>query len=174
MEKLQKEINVNQLEDLIKVLQDTFHSGKKIFVYSFGRSLLVGKAFAMRLMHLGFKSYVISEVVTPSLGVNDIFLVISKNLSNDQISVAIDFAKEYKAKIIIITSTENSPLLKKADNLLVVPYTSIKLKILGASTPLGTLFEISTMILLDCVIAELMSRLGTTEEEMGMRHANIQ
>ena len=40
--------------------------------------------------------------------------------------------------------------------------------------PLGTLFEIGTMVFLDSIIAELMHRLGKTEKEMKARHATIE
>lgn len=38
-----------------------------IFIMGAGRSGLVGKAFAMRLMHLGFTSYVVGESTTPAV-----------------------------------------------------------------------------------------------------------
>ena len=39
----------------------------RIYVMGAGRSGLVAKAFAMRLMHLGLKSYVIGETITPAM-----------------------------------------------------------------------------------------------------------
>lgn len=173
--KLNKEIDASQLEKFIKVLVDTFYSGKNVFLYGFGRSLLVGKSFSMRLMHLGFKSHVISEVVTPPVNSDDVFLTISRTLSNELISVVIDKAKNCKAKIIVISSKDDSYLLKKADNFVIIPdFKSNTANIPELNTPLGTLFEISTMMLLDCVVVELMSRLGITEKDMEARHANIQ
>ena len=175
LEKLQKEIDTDQLDDFIKVLVGAFHSGRKVFVYGAGRSLLVGKAFSMRLMHLGFRSYVIGEVVTPAVSANDIFLVISKTLSEESLFMAIETAKKFEARIIMMTSVEGNSILKKVDNLILVPdLKSTMVRMHGANTPLGTLFEISTMVLLDCAVAELMYRLGITEEEMEKRHANIQ
>ena len=172
--KLQKNIDTSQLEKFIKILIDTFYSGKNVFLYGFGRSLLVGKSFSMRLMHLGFKSHVIGEVVTPPVNPDDVFLTISKTLSKELISVAIDNAKNCKAKIIVISSKDDSSLLKKADNFVIMPdYKSNTAKISELNAPLGTLFEISTMILLDCVIIELMDRLGINEKDMKARHANI-
>jgi len=45
---------------------------RKILVVGAGRSGLVGKAFAMRLMHLGFNIYVMGETITPAFGVGDL------------------------------------------------------------------------------------------------------
>lgn len=129
----------------------------------------------MRLMHLGFKSYVIGEIVTPPVNPNDVFLTISRTLSNEMISVAIDKAKNCKAKIAVISSKDDSYLLKKTDIFVIVPDSkSNTINIPETNTPLGTLFEISTMVFLDCVVIELMRRLGITEKDMEARHANIQ
>jgi len=173
--KLQKEIDSSQLEEFIKVLVSAHSSDKRVFVYGFGRSLLMGKAFSMRLMHLGFKSYVISEVTTPAVNAEDVFIVISRTLSNEVIPPVIDIATKCKARIVVLTSKRDSPTLKKADDLLVVPdLKSNADRTPSANTPLGTLFEVSTMVLLDCVVAELMHRMGITEEEMEARHANVE
>ena len=40
---------------------------KKIFVAGAGRSGLMGKAFTMRMMHMGLDAFVVGETVTPSL-----------------------------------------------------------------------------------------------------------
>lgn len=174
LEMMREEVDSDQLAAFVKVLVDAFHSDRKVFVYGTGRSLLVGKAFSMRLMHLGFKSYVIGETVTPAVSADDVFLVISKTLTHEPISTVIDDAERLKARIIVLTSG-NGSALKKASDLIVIPdLKSSTIKIRGTHVPLGTLFEISAMALLDCVVPELMSRLGVTEEEMVKRHANIE
>ena len=40
--------------------------------------------------------------------------------------------------------------------------------------PLGTMFELSTMIFLDCLIAELMKKMGEKEDDLRKRHAVIE
>ena len=40
----------------------------RVFVAGAGRSLLMIRGFAMRLMHLGFQAYVVGETVTPAIG----------------------------------------------------------------------------------------------------------
>jgi len=39
---------------------------------------------------------------------------------------------------------------------------------------MGNLFEQSLLILFDMIIMDLMSRLGTTKEEMESRHRNLE
>jgi 6-phospho-3-hexuloisomerase len=126
-------------------------------------------------MQLGYKSYVIGEVITPAVNAEDVFIVISRTLSNEAIPTTINVAKNYKARVVVITSKGDNPTLKKTDNLLVIPdLKSNAIRTPSANTPLGTLFEVSTMVLLDCIVAELMHRMGITEKEMEARHANIE
>ena len=44
----------------------------------------------------------------------------------------------------------------------------------GDLAPLGTLFEMASLLLTDGVVAELMARLGETEEGMRRRHATLE
>lgn len=50
-------------------------SAKRVYVIGAGRSGLVAKAFAMRLMHLGLKAYVVGETITPAMNVGDVMVV---------------------------------------------------------------------------------------------------
>jgi 6-phospho-3-hexuloisomerase len=175
LENLRKEIDTYQIQDFVKALVSTYQSDRGVFLYAAGRSLLVGKAFSMRLMHLGFKSYVIGEIVTPAMSANDVFLVISETLSNESLLVAIDTAKRIEARIMMVTSVKGNSVFKNADNVILIPNSKLDTtRITGAHTPLGTIFEISVMVLLDSIVSELMQQLEITEEEMGTRHANIE
>ncbi|NLO77568.1 MAG: 6-phospho-3-hexuloisomerase, partial [Methanomicrobiales archaeon] len=45
---------------------DELVGAERIYVMGAGRSGLVAKGFAMRLMHLGMHSYVVGETITPA------------------------------------------------------------------------------------------------------------
>ena len=45
---------------------------KKIYVAGAGRSLLTLRCLAMRLMHLGFESYVVGDTTTPAFEKEDL------------------------------------------------------------------------------------------------------
>jgi 6-phospho-3-hexuloisomerase len=62
-------LETSQLETLSQELL----SAKRIICYGVGREGLMMEAIAMRLMHAGFKSYVVGEMVTPPVGAGDIF-----------------------------------------------------------------------------------------------------
>jgi 6-phospho-3-hexuloisomerase len=112
-------------------------------------------------------------------------LVISGSGKTSGPLTAANMAKKLKAKVVAITSQKLSPLALTADQIVDIPgreemaredeYTSRQL--LGQHESLasmGTLFEDTCMIFLDSIIAEIMNRLGQTEELMRERHATIE
>jgi 6-phospho 3-hexuloisomerase len=146
-------------------------SSERIFVYGVGRSGLVGKAFAMRLGHLGLNVYIIGETITPPTAKGDTLIIISgsgRTISSNRIALA---AKKLGANIIVITANKKSPLIK---------LSTVSLVLLGPDdeqrsrfAPLGTLFENSCLILLDGLVIELMEKLHETEETMHSRHGTL-
>jgi len=178
-------ISKEQVEKVIEVLLSAKEQKKKIMVIGVGRSGLVGRAFAMRLMHLGFTVHVVGETITPTLNADDILFAISGSGGTTFAVDAAQIAKKVGAKIIAITSHPDSPLGKLADYMVAIPGRVVTEKekdyfsrqILGVHepmAPLGTLFEASAVIFLDSLIVELMVRLGETEEKMRARHAIIE
>ncbi|GAB6947277.1 6-phospho-3-hexuloisomerase [Vulcanisaeta sp. JCM 16161] len=176
---------MKEIESFVDVLINVYENDKKVLVVGAGRSGLVGRAFAMRLMHLGFRSYVLGETITPSVGEGDLVVAISGSGTTTMVVAAAEAAKKMRARVVAITSYRDSPLANYADLVVQVPGRTKVAKmddyfarqILGLHeplAPLGTLFEDTTMVLLDAIIAELMHRLRKTEDEIRSRHANIE
>ena len=174
-----------EVETLLESLMDTRARGKKVLVVGAGRSGLVGKAFAMRLMHLGFQVYVLGETINPNVGEGDLVIVISGSGKTTVPLAAAQMAESLHAKVVAITSQEESPLARTADLVVDMPgrediaaeneYHIRQLKGQHESlAPMGTMFEDTTMIFLDSIIAELMNRLGLSEDAMRERHATIE
>lgn len=177
-------IKDHEVEKMINTLIDAY-GGHKILVMGAGRSGLVGKAFAMRLLHLGFQVYVLGETIVPRISEGDVVIAISGSGRTKLIVTAAEAAKQVGAKIIAITSYPDSPLGRLADVVVVVPgrtkiateedyFTRQILGIHEPLAPLGTLFEDTTMIFLDGVVVGLMKKLGKTEEDLRNAHANIE
>lgn len=174
-------LRAQEVEELISSLQ----AANKIFLYGAGRSGLVAKAFAMRLMHLGFDVYVIGEIITPAISKKDMLLTISGSGETTSVVAAADIARRAGAKVVLITTYPESTVGKKAD-LCVKVKGRTKLKgdknfllrqIKGehySLAPLGTLFEVAVLIFLDGLVAELMAKLGKSEEDLRTRHATIE
>ncbi len=178
-------ISEEEKNKMIDTLVDAYSRGARILVMGAGRSGLVGKAFAMRLLHLGFQVYVLGETIVPRIKEGDIVIAISGSGRTRLIVTAAEAAKHVGAKIIALTTYPDSPLGKLADIVVRVPGRTKIAKeedyfarqILGIHeplAPLGTLFEDTSLVFLDSVVVELMNKLGKTEEDLRNAHANIE
>jgi len=180
-------IKPEQVNKMVEVLTNFYYNNRngKVLVMGAGRSGLVGRAFAMRLLHLGYNAYVLGETIVPAIGEKDIAIAISGSGRTKLILTAAEAAKEAKATLIAITSYSDSPIAKIADVVVEIPgrtkYSQnedyFARQILGITeplAPLGTLFEDTTQIFLDGVVAELMMKLKKTEDDLRVIHANIE
>ena len=93
---------------------------KNVFVMGAGRSGLVAKAFAMRLVHLGISAYVVGETISPAIYDNDCILIISGSGETKTIVSAVSIAKNRGSKSLVLTSYPESSLGKLADNVMLV------------------------------------------------------
>jgi 6-phospho-3-hexuloisomerase len=176
-------MNLDQIEIMIDMITNL--KDRKVLIVGAGRSGLVARSFAMRLMHLEFNVFVVGETVTPSLEKGDLLLAISGSGETSHVVSASRGAKQRGTNVIAITSFPKSTLSNISDHVVLV-YGRTKLaekpdylsrQISGDHeplAPLGTLFELSCMIFLDSVVVELMHQLGKDEVAMRKRHASIE
>ena len=176
-------VDLDQVEKMVTEM--LVSTSRRILVVGAGRSGLIGRAFAMRLMHLGFQVYVMGETITPSIGRGDLIIALSGSGTTKIVVTAVEIGKTVGAKIIAITSYSDSDLSKLADDVVLVKGRTrvadekdyFLRQLMGEHelmAPLGTVFEISLMTFLDGVVVELMRRLGLTESELKKRHATIE
>jgi 6-phospho-3-hexuloisomerase len=169
----------------ITEMTDLMKSAKNVFVLGVGRSGLVAKAFAMRLMHLGIGVYVVGETITPTISDKDSLLAISGSGETTHIISIAQIAKKRGAKIIAVTSYIDSTLGKMADLIVHVKGRTkidlekdyVRRQIDGQHqtlSPMGTLFEVTSLIFLDGIIAQLMVEMGKTEEDLKARHTPLE
>ncbi|MCD6473557.1 MAG: SIS domain-containing protein [Thermoplasmata archaeon] len=157
-------------EELVNKAIELFFEAKNIFVYGAGRSGLVAKAFAIRLVHLGFPAFVIGETITIPVKKNDLVVLISGSGETIPVAMTAEIARRLGAKIISITANPDSHIARFADLPIILKVGKKRADL----APLGTLFEASAWIFLDGMIAELMERKGEDEESMRKRHATLQ
>lgn len=180
-----EELNRKEVERLIQLLLGA--KDKKIFVVGMGRSGFVARAFALRLMNLGFNVYFLGETITPAAGKGDLLIAISGTGSTKMVLTASTTAKEISATVVAVTSFPESPLGQIADHIVTLEGRTkmgwpreedyLARQLTGEReplTPLGSIFENNCMVFLDGLIVEMMHRLGTTEEELRRRHATIE
>ena len=179
------EMDEGQVENLIRMILET--QDKKIFVVGMGRSGFVGRAFALRLMNLGFNVYFLGETITPAAGKDDLVIAISGTGMTKLVVSAASAAKDIGTKIVAITSYSESQLGQMADQLVLVKGRTkmgwpreedyLARQILGERepiSPLGSVFENNCMVFLDGLVVELMYRMKKNENDLRSRHATIE
>lgn len=183
--KVARAIDRQQILKFLDLLIEAREKGKKVMVVGAGRSGLVGKAFAMRLMHLGFNVYVMGETITPAVSEGDIVIAISGSGTTQIVISVAEAAKKMGARVVAVTSFPNSPLVNVSDHFVIVPgrtkiskeidyFARQVLGIYEPLAPLGTLFEDAAMVFFDGVVVALMHRLRLSEDYLKSRHANIE
>jgi 6-phospho-3-hexuloisomerase len=161
-----KEVLLKVDDKTIDISVDILKDSSTIFVYGAGRSGIVARSFAMRLVQLGLKTYIIGESVTPIVKENDAVVIVSnKGESFSSVQVG-NIVRRVGAKLIVFTSNPNSKLAHISSVKVTVPSV-----IQDKNMPLGTLFEASCYILFDAMISILMNKLNESEESMRARHA---
>ncbi len=169
---LRNHIDLESVNDMIELIENS----KAIFVIGAGRSGYIAKAFAMRLMHLGYSVYVVGETVTPRITSDDVLIAISGSGETTSVVNISKKAKDIGSKLVAITSNKNSNLAGMSDVVVLVKgkMKSERDDSISQLAPLGTMFELTAMIFLDALVAELMMRRHLTEKDLEKRHAVLE
>ena len=173
-------------EESVDEFENIIINANNIFVTGAGRSGLAAKAFAMRLMHLGLSSFVVGETISPAINADDCIIAISGSGETNTIVSAAKIAKNRGSKVLAVTSYPESTLGQLADGYLFVKGRTkkedddenyMKRQIHGnysCLTPLGTAFELTTLVFLDAVVSELMEKMEQTESDLKARHTVLE
>lgn len=173
-------------EDTVEDFENEILKSENIFVTGAGRSGLAAKAFAMRLMHLGLSAYVVGETISPAIHKNDCIIAISGSGETNTIVSAAKIAKSRGSRVLAVTSYPDSTLGQLTDSYLLVKGRTkqevddenyMKRQIHGnytSLTPLGTAFELTTLVFLDAIVSELMEKMQQTENDLINRHAVLE
>ncbi len=160
---------------------------ERIYVMGAGRSGLVAKSFAMRLMHLGYTAYVVGETITPAMRPNDLLIIFSGSGRTKTIADIAETGKEIGGRIALITANRKSTIGGMADAVVIMESQRDEVRDETAEfevrqmtgehrsfAPLGTLFETAAMIFADACISRLMEIAKIDEKQLKDRHANIE
>ena len=158
-------------------LVDLILGSRRVFVAGAGRSGLAMKAFAMRLMHLGLRAYVVGEMVTPAMTADDLLLIGSGSGETASLVAMAEKVRALKARLALVTIVADSRIGRLAEAVVAIPAPSPKARAQHGVTsvqPMGSLFEQSLLILLDVVVLRLMEQQKTDSAAMFERHANLE
>ena len=170
------QISPDDVDELVREIM----KAKQIFVAGAGRSGLVMRCFAMRLMQLGLNVHVVGETTSPALESGDVLLIGSGSGKTERLINYAKLAGKAKAHLAIATTDPVTPIARLADFVISIPAPTPKSSQDKTSQkshsdqPMGTLFEQTLGIMLDACVMILMERLKKSDDEMFSRHANLE
>ena len=165
------QVDPEGLDAAVNKIVEVRDAGGKIFIVGSGRSGSVAKTFAIRLSQFPervyFRVYFAADIAR-KVESHDLVMVLSGSGRTASAAHAAKKAKEIGASVLAVTSAEESELMNWVD---------ISVTLTGGArcedkgqisslAPLGTLFECSVMVFLDCMIAEIMKKLRVSEAEL--------
>ncbi|MBA2681351.1 MAG: SIS domain-containing protein [Ktedonobacteraceae bacterium] len=157
----------------VQKLIDEIEKAKTIQLFAMGRMLASLRAFATRLKHMGFDTYVVFDTTTPNIGPGDLLIV---NCAVTTIDLGIiKLAKEAGARVCVITAHPENEQGRLADLTVLVPG-----QIFGTEPeirsiqPMASLLEQSLFLFEDAVVMLLMEKRSISPQEMQKRHTNLE
>lgn len=170
-----KLINFEKINSLIDLIVKTYGKNRMVFLYGAGRSGFIGRCFAQRLMHLGIKSCFISDAVTHRYNDKDLLIIISGSGETTSPLAIAEKAKEMGGQLVLFTGNPYSNIAKLSDLIIQIEGKSKEKAMIEESlAPYTTLFDISTLAILDTIGGVLMTILGVSEADIDKRHASLE
>ncbi|HBL1458124.1 TPA: 6-phospho-3-hexuloisomerase [Enterococcus faecium] len=163
------EISDQQVDQMTKAIQSANH----IFLAGAGRSGLMIRAFANRLLHLGYSVSLVGEISSPHTKPGDLFLIGSGSGETTSLVNQAKIAKDNGVVIGLFTTNSSSTLGEIADQVVIIPAQSKQSKD-ETLQPMGSLFEQTSLFLYDSIILNLMEKTGETNQTMKTHHADLE
>ncbi len=163
-------------EAQLATFADQLLAALRVFVTGEGRSGLMARAFAMRLMHLGLTVYVIGETTTPALQGTDALVAVSGSGTTEGTVHTVQQAQKLGSPIFSVTTNPESPLGTLASARLIIP-AATKWRREGEVTtiqPLGSLFDQCCHIALDAVCLHIAERKKISNDAARQLHTNME
>lgn len=170
-----KSVDPKQTENLINAIIRS----KSVFVTGAGRSLLMMRTFAMRLMQIGINTYVVGDTVTPAITTDDLLIVGSGSGETGTLKVIVNNAKQVGATIGLITINPNSTIGKLAEHTVEISASSTKVNPntgIESFQPGANLFEQSLLLTCDSIVIGLLEKLNLQDPNklLMQNHANLE
>ena len=175
----------------VQIFFEAMLAAKRVYVAGAGRSGFIARAFGLRLMHLGYDTYVVGETITPAFHSGDTLVMFSgSGETHSMVSICMT-AKELGGKICLITGSPDSKMSRIADCIVnlgdITGYyhkdkSSFEIRqltgkyrsVTSAFAPLGTLFETLALVFSDAVISALIEAKKAEIHDMLGRLTNVE
>ncbi|MDD1719888.1 MAG: SIS domain-containing protein [Methanoregulaceae archaeon] len=166
-------------------------SVQRVYTAGAGRSGFIAKAFGMRLMHLGFESYVVGETITPPLRPGDTLVVVSGSGETQSMVSICETAKGLGGRVFLITASPDSRIGLISDGVVNLgdltgyyredrstfelrQLTGEYRSVTTSFAPLGTLFETLALVFTDAVVSSLIEAREEKISTMKGRLTNVE
>ena len=153
--------------DLLELV-DRLPRVRRTFITGAGRSGLVARSFAMRLMHAGLPAFIPGETNTPAAGEGDLLVAISCTGQTGMTEYVARRGDDLGMEVVVLTAEADSPVAAHADRLVVIPVPEPDIVLRAA------IFEHAVSLCLDAVFNVLADRLKLDLEAFRQRHANLE
>lgn len=149
---------------------------RRIALHGLGREGLQMKGLAMRLHHLGLDAHVVGEMTTPPVGQGDLLIVSAGPGYFTTIDALMKIARDSGAKTALVTAQPSAGLARVADHVLHIPAQTMAddRGDTASVLPMGSLFELSMMLVFELLVLRLREITGETAESMRARHTNLE
>ena len=167
------EIDQTKITYFVKQIMDA----QRVFIVGVGRTGLVMRCFAMRLMHLGIKVQILGEITTTAVSKNDLLLIGSGSGETGSLVSIATKSHNLGVHILLITINPDSSIGNMAQECLKIPAPSPKLTHKQDKTsiqPMGSLFEQTLLLTLECIAGMIMQEKKMDSDSMFMNHANLE
>ena len=162
-------------------LSEAIVTARRVYLTGAGRSGLIGRAFANRLLHLGVAVAVVGEPTTPPLAAGDLLIAVSGSGRTSSLLASAQKAKQLGAAVATITLSSEGPIAALCDVAVVLPGTTRLARETGfaqevspSAQPVGSLFEQLAWLVCDSVVMDVRQRTGQTNDDLIARHANLE
>jgi 6-phospho-3-hexuloisomerase len=150
-----------------------------VFVAGTGRSQLMIRGLAIRLMQLGFNAYVVGETVTPAIEPGDLFIIGSGLGETTTMVVLAEKARIVGAKLAVITNCPASTIGKLADIVVTIAAVPIRTDPIGdvkSIQPGASMFEQCLLIFCDSLVIRIIEKKNIKNSNVGLMkmHANLE
>jgi len=150
---------------------------QRIFIAGVGRTGLVMRCFAMRLMHLGIKVQILGDITTTAVSKNDLLLIGSGSGETGSLVSIARKADNLGVHTLLITINPDSSIGNLAHASLKIPAPSPKLSHKHEKSsiqPMGSLFEQALLLTLECIAGMIMQEKKLDSDSMFVNHANLE
>ncbi|WP_157930470.1 phosphoheptose isomerase family protein [Glycomyces xiaoerkulensis] len=151
----------------LRRLAEETDAAPRVFFAAGGRSLLILRAIAMRLMHIGLETHIVGDTTTPAVGPGDLVVVASARAGRAARATAVA-AREAGARVVGVSASAEA-FDGAAETVLCLPARTV----VPTHQHAGSLFEQTLLVVGDAVTRSVQASRRATPSALEARHANL-